>query len=211
MSAPLHPDSRERDDLDDRIDAALRRRFAPPPAHAITAAAGVPPRVRWGVRLALVAAALLLLALFLAVRRDAVRHEHRHDVEPTALPALWVAAYHDAVGRGFASSCCDADDDLRSQCRALFSAALDLDPSRGVELCGAYCGLPAGGAAAILARCGDEPACVFVLPRARAERVPTGPFGGLHVHRRELGELVVFEVTRLQEAGVLPHLYVPEN
>ena len=80
-----------------------------------------------------------------------------------------------------------------------------------MQLCGAYCGKPAGGAAAMLARSGEEPLCVFVLPRARAAGVPTGDVDGLRIHRRDFGTLVVFEVSRLPDPRVLPHLYVPQG
>jgi hypothetical protein len=195
---------------DRRIDDVLRRAFTPPATDALAQLLPVPTRARrWPrvVGVALAAAAVLLLAWFAVTP---AREDRGPD--PAVLPAMWVAAYHDAVTRGFDSTgCCDGDGDIRARCQRLFAAALDLRGSTDVELCGAYCGLPAGGAAALLARAGDEPVCVFVLPRARAVEVPTGDVDGLRIHRREVGVFVVFEVSRLPDPRVLPHLYVPEG
>jgi len=197
----------DRDDLDLRIDAALRRAFTPPARVAVTAAVPARPRIRPRVVAgALAAAALVVVAVLFALRPG-----RRPAADPTALPVLWVAAYRDAIARGFDTSCCDSDCDLKSRCRQMFAAAIDLADDAGIEVCGAYCGLPAGGAAAMLARAGEEPLCVFVLPRARAAAVRTGVIDGLRIHRRDVGELVVFEVSRLPDARVLPYLYVPEG
>ncbi len=194
---------------DPHIDDVLRRAFTPPAtdalAHLLPAA---PRRLPWPkiMGFAVVAAAILLVALFLVGR------ERGQANDSAALPAMFVAAYHDAVTRGFGTSnCCDGDCDLQARCKRLFATALRLEDSDGVELCGAYCGLPAGGAAAMLARAGEEPLCVFVLPRARAGDVRTGVYDGLRIHRREVGTLSVFEVSRLADPRVLPHLYVPEG
>jgi hypothetical protein len=194
---------------DRRIDEALQRLFAPPAAPQLVRLAPG-PRARWPrlVKVASLAAAAVLLAALLL--RTSARTERAR--EAAALPAMWVAAYHDAVARGFEDvRCCDGDPDLRGRCRELFAAAIDLAAGSDVELCGSYCGLPAGGAAALLARAAAEPVCLFVLPRERAPAVPSGVVDGLRIHRRELGDLVVFEVTRLDAARVLPHLYVPEG
>ncbi len=216
MNQPPRPDPQKRDDVrggvrgDDRqIDDVLRRAFAPPATDALARhLPAAPRRLPWQriMGLAVATAAILMVALFLVAR------ERGKATDPMALPAMFVAAYHDAVTRGFGTSnCCDGDCDLQARCRRLFATALRLEDSDGVELCGAYCGLPAGGAAAMLARAGEEPLCVFVLPRARAGDVRTGVYDGLRIHRREVGTLSVFEVSRLADPRVLPHLYVPEG
>ena len=212
MNQPPRPDPQKRDEVrgDDRqIDDALRRAFTPP---ATAALARLVPAARlrlpWRriTGLAVAAAAILFVALFLIAR------ERGRATDPAALPAMFVAAYHDAVTRGFGTSnCCDGDCDLQARCKRLFATALRLEDDADVELCGAYCGLPAGGAAAMLARAGEEPLCVFVLPRAHAGDWRTGVFGDLRIHRREVGALSVFEVSRLADPRVLPHLYVPEG
>jgi hypothetical protein len=213
MSDPLDRDALDPEALDRRIDASLRRAFAPPPAGdlvwSLPAPAAVPARRRLSrISLAVAAAALLCVTLVFAWR---TRSDGTQPTPDGVLPAMWVAAYHDAVARGFdTKNCCDGDCNLKTRCRELFAAALDLADGTDIEVCGAYCG-PAGGAAAMLARAGDEPLCVFVLPRERARNVRTGDFDGLRIHRRDVGQLVVFEVSRLRAARVLPHLYVPEG
>jgi hypothetical protein len=194
---------------DQRIADVLRREFAPPPAAVLGRLVPVArPRARV-LAYALSLAALLLVALALVLRPRAPQA-----VDPATLPAMWVAAYHDAVTRGFGTSnCCDGDCDLQTRCRQMFATALGVEDGADVELCGAYCGLPAGGAVTMLARAGteQEPVCMFVLPRAKAPRGRIGDVAGLRIHRREVGDLVVFELSRLPDARVLPHLYVPEG
>lgn len=214
--AQLQPTSRfamTHHEKDDRLDAALRRAFAPPPFGATIAeiqarAARSPaPRVLRRTLLGLAAAAVVAVAWLLS--RDDPSPPSRSDDAP--LSTLWVAAYHHAIERGFdVPQCCDSACDLRTRCQDLFAARLDVAAATGIDLCGTYCG-PAGGAAALLTRAGDDPVCVFVLPRARAPEVEARELGGLHLHRRDVGDLVVFELSRLPEPRVLPQVYVPEG
>ena len=192
---------------DDQLDVLLRRDFTPPNSSELAQLLpATPVRRRWLAYAAGVAAILFVGALLFLRKRELP------STDQAQLPAMFVAAYQDAVSRGFGTSnCCDGDCDLQARCKELFATALKLKDDAGVQLCGAYCGLPAGGAAAMLARAGEEPLCVFVLPHARADNVRTGDFAGLRIHRRDVGALVVFEVSRLPDARVLPHLYVPEG
>lgn len=207
---PQPPDSQP---ADPRIDAALRRAFAPPPLAAaiaeVHALAGRSERRRFGRRpllfLAIAAAVILAILLRPATEPPAPTSD------ASALSTLWVAAYHHAVERGFdVPQCCDSACDLRTKCHDLFGSRLDVAAATGVDMCGAYCG-PAGGAAALLARCGEEPVCLFVLPRARAPEIAGGDLAGLRIYRREVGDLVVFELSRLPEPRVLPQVFVPEG
>ncbi len=202
-------------DDDARIDAAIRRAFTPPPLDAMVAAAleghqsGGRRRWPW-----LVAAALLIGAIAaigsLTFGRDRV--DTHVEADASKVVAEWVDAYHDAVARGFdAPGCCDPSSSLSRRCRELFSAAVDVTPGADVRVCGSYCGKPAGGAVAMLARSGDEPICVFVLPRARAPKLADGVVDGVSIHRRELGELVVFELSRAATPRLLPRMFVPEG
>ncbi|HLU38749.1 MAG TPA: hypothetical protein VK081_05140 [Planctomycetota bacterium] len=198
------------DDLDRRLDGVLRAAFTPPPAEVIAARAL--PRTGVRRRVGMLAAAAALLVFAAAAWMVASASGRGRTTARAALPALWVAAYHDAVARGFEErACCDGDIDLQRRCREMFAAALALAPRAGIELCGGYCGQPAGGAAAMLARADGEPVCLFVLPREAAPPIESGEHDGLRIHRREVGGLVAFEVSRLPSPRVLPHLYEPEG
>lgn len=189
----------------DRLDAALRALFEPPPLDATIAAvhahARVKPAARWRWPLvALLAAAGLLAGLLFWLQSSP-----RADAE--SLPQLWAAAYRDAVSRGMSDrSCCDGNPDLRAMCQAMFAAGLDLAPDADVTMCGCYRGGPTGGAAAALMHCGGDSVCVFVLPLERAPASMPKQIDGLRVHRRDVGQLVTYELSPHAEPRALPHL-----
>lgn len=196
--APLDPRDRE-------LDAALRALFTPPPLDAVVAEVHAltrtPPTARWRWPLiGLLAAAGLLAGLMFWLNRS-------RTVDAESLPQLWAAAYHDAVSRGMNDrSCCDGSADLRTMCRAMFAAGLDLEADADVTMCGCYRGGPTGGAVAALMHCGGESVCVFVLPLQRAPASMPERVDGLRVHRRDVGGLVAYELSPHDEPRALPHL-----
>lgn len=210
---PPDPRSAEYQSADSRVDAALRRAFAPPPLTAAIAevhARAARSELRRGRRRPLLVLAIAAAVILAFLLRPAPEPPARAS-DAAAMSGLWVAAYHHAVERGFDTpQCCDSSCDLRSKCHDLFGARLDVAAAIGVDMCGAYCG-PAGGAAALLARWGEEPVCLFVLPRARAPAIASGDLAGLRLYRREVGDLVVFELSRLPLPRVLPQVFVPQR
>jgi len=199
------------DALDRDLDLALRRRFTPTGVDELVAAvrtrspATAPPR-RHSFVLAAAAALLVLLVLATwATRGGAGRPASRG----TELIALWVDAYRDALAHGFrAPSCCAPGADLPEECRTRFASAVAIGQQAGVELCGVYCGGPAGGAVAMLALSAGDPICLFVVPKAGAPE-PVASLEGVAIRRRDVGDLSVFEVSRLSQERVLPFLYEP--
>lgn len=197
----------ERRDDDAQIDAALRRLFEPPPVDAMVervAARRPAARHRVWPWVALAAAALIAFLAWPESPQSAER------VADARLVGLWVDTYRDAVAAGFdAGDCCDGSSDLRAQCEARFAAALEIAGGADLRVCGAYCGRPAGGAIAMLVRSGGAPVCLFVLPRDRAPQLERTRHGDVSIHRREIGQLVAFEVCPADEPRVLPSLYEP--
>jgi hypothetical protein len=194
------------DAADDRLDTTLRDAFQPPPAAefvAVAARMAAPCPARWPW---LLAAAVLAVTVALWFTRG---NRAPESAEGRALGAMWVAAYEHALAEGFAGgSCCDPGIDLRQACEQRFAAQLDLVPS-SVHLIGCYCGLPTGGCMALLARTGDSPVCVYVLPRSRDPR-PQLPSGSrFELARREVGELVLYAISESVSAATLAQFVAP--
>ena len=197
------------DALDRRIDDALRAQFAPPQladlAARLRAAAEKPrpqPR-RWPWLLLPLAAAVLAWLAF-----------GHHLFAPTGakLASMWAVAYDDAVENGFerGSCCCGADGDLRRFCEQRFGASVTLASGAPVETCGSCCGLPTGPCCGLLVRADGEPVLVFVHPRDQDPRPDANALREHTLHRREVGPLVFYELSRSPEERVLAHLRVAE-
>ncbi|MBM4062785.1 MAG: hypothetical protein FJ265_17070 [Planctomycetes bacterium] len=198
------------DPLDLRLDESLRAAFAPPPASTFTAAAaravGRPralPRWPWFVA----AAALLVVAVLMAAwprPRGPEGHDGRE------LGALWAAAYHDAEAQGFGvEGCPRTGADLCNACEKRFSCRLAVAKGSDLALLGTYEGRPTGGSMTLLARAGGEPLCVCVLPQRQDPRVKLPRDSGLHLARRELGDLVLYAVAKSPARGALDSFVVP--
>lgn len=201
-------------EADERIDAALRRSFALPDLSPLVsavqaeaarpAARGWPRALPW--LLALAAAALVVVGLLRAPAEDP---DHG---DGDAIAAQWVSLYRDAVAMGFESPrCCEPALDLAESCRSRFASAVGLAADAEVRICGTPCDRPAGGAVSMMARCGDSPVCLFVVPAESAPRFATRRYGDVSVHRRELGALAVFEVSHAETPRLLAKVYVPEQ
>lgn len=199
-------------DFDRRLDAALRQAFAPPSDAALAELAAQatavrrPPRWPWLVA----AAALLVVAItFLAWPRP--RGPEGHD--GAQLGALWAAAYTDAVGQGFhqgsGTGCCNVGLDLPTTCRQQFSCALDVAKGSDLNLLGTYQGQPTGGGMTLLATVGTAPVCVCIVPKAKDPRVKLPRDSGLHLQRRELGEVVLYAVSKQPVEDALAGFVVP--
>ncbi len=199
-------------DQDRDLDARLRAAFAPPSAATFAAAAtraahGRAPR-RWPWWAATAAAAALVLALFLASapRRGPEGHDGR------TLGAMWAAAYHDAVARGFSQrSCCQGDFDLAADCERVFARPLELAAATDLAVLGEYCGLSTGGCMAMLARRGDEPVQVCIVRTAQDPRVELPPDCGLRLARRELDGLVIYALAPDSPQRALEQFVLPER
>lgn len=202
---------------DRHLDEQLRAAFAPLPADrlAAIARAGISPpqpRAPWLTWL-LATAALCLLTFVLSRDGDGATEVGRGG-DP-ALGAMWAAAYDDATGRGLANCCGGAGGcamggfDLDAACRARFEAPLGVTAGSGLRLVGAYEGLPTGGCMALLAESEQVPMCVFVMRREHDRGVVLPADKVLTLARREVGDLVVYGVSRVPLHAALDEFVVP--
>jgi hypothetical protein len=195
---------------DDRLDAALRRAFTPPPARAFaelasrTTRAAPSPRPwrawRW---LLAAAAALVVAALWLQAPSD------RQD--GAALGRLWLTAYENAQSQGFTRNCCEPVFDLATTCRDRFAATLGLAADAQVELIGCFCSVPAGEGMVLLARQAGEACCVYVLRKEHDPGVTLPASTQLRLARRELGELVLYGLGAEATDATLAQFVLPAN
>lgn len=193
-------DARDDDARDARLDAMLRRVYAPPADEALvviarSATTAVPGRrLPWQWLLA--AAALLLTLAIWQVTRPPVGPEG-HDGKQ--LGALWAAAYEHALanprppdGKPF---CCDPSQDFCRTCEQRFSVRLGFGAANaGITLRGCYCGLSTGGCVAALVDTAAGPVGLFVLPRAEDPGPELPVPSKLRLARREIGEVVLYAV-----------------
>jgi len=206
-----------------RIDEALRRRLAPPPAEAVVSALRVHldelerpaadesggPRFRRGPW---VLAASLLLALaggWLTVRALLPAGGSN----PYGPHRPMIAVYEADVAGGFEPEwVCETPAIFAETFREHYGQALEQpEPSEGFTLIGlGYSSTISERTTRILARVEGAPVLVFVDrrevdrgPRRLPEGVP------LHLFRRDVGRLVLYELTPLDAPRVLPSLSFP--
>lgn len=196
----MNPADDELDEARDaRLDAMLRRAYAPPPDELLTQAAQaatVLPRRGLPWQWLLAAAALLMTFLVWHATKAPVGPEG-HDGKQ--LGALWAAAYEHALANPRAPDgkqfCCDPSQDFCRTCEQRFSVRLGLGAgSAGVTLRGCYCGLSTGGCVAALLETSTGPVGVFVLPRSRDPKPELPSASSLRLARRELGKVVLYAV-----------------
>jgi hypothetical protein len=215
-------------ELEASIDAALRRLFEPPPRGALDA---IVDRAVQRFRPAEEAAPAGVLR----------RHRHRRLAAAAAIAAavlggwqIWRAVgppsrppaayrhqpwrsletvYHDTVAAGFDPGWVCADDrEFALTFRSLHHQGLLLaDTPPGVETVGlAYCNSITPRTVCILARVGGEPVIVFVDRVERDAGQPPPP-AGLNLFRRQIGRLVLYELSPIAEPSVLPWFSDPHQ
>lgn len=195
---------------DDRLDAELRRAFAPPPArafaelasHTTRAAPSPRPWRAWRWLLA-TAAALLVAALW--------RHGPSDRQAGAALGRLWLTAYENAQSQGFTRNCCEPVFDLATTCRDRFAATLGLAADAQVELIGCFCSVPAGDGMVLLAKQAGETGCVYVLRKEHDPGVTLPARTQLRLARREVGELVLYGLGTTASEAMLAQFVIPAN
>lgn len=126
--------------------------------------------------------------------------------------APWTAmtdVYHETVAAGFEPEwVCDDDAEFTRMLRDQYGQGLVL---RGLDEVGIrtlgmrYSNTLSSNTTCVLFIVDDEPVMTLIdrIERDQSQAIPQGC--GLHVHRREVGRLVVYEVTPLGESRVLQH------
>lgn len=180
------------------IDAALRRRFAPPEMISLPASsqAAAPRRSRRLWRPLAVAAAAALLAAG-AWAGWAV---YSVSVDPL------VSVYRSEVAAGLRPKwVCDTDEQLAEYLQDKFGRTLVVRSTRpDVSLIGwTSCSLMSPYTAVLLTRVGGEPVLVLV-DRAEVDTRPSlPPLSGLRLFRREVGGMVLYELSPLDHPTLL--------
>lgn len=223
--------------LDERIDAVLRQRFAPPPAgqlrsllETLPTPPGVtingigarpvrlpvegsaparrvlrgPGRARWAAAAALVLAALGAWLIWGVLGRPA---------NPGYGPwRSFETVYRDAVAGGFRPDwVCRTDREFQDTFWNHYRQRLLLEtPPPRIETLGlSYCRSMSPQTVCLLARVQGRDVMVFV---DRIERDPdrtAADEAGLHLFRRRIGRLVLYEMTPLEQPFVLDLLHDP--
>jgi len=206
-------------ELQSRIDESLRRSFAPskPPVELLSTlrdAAGVQPaavqtRRRWLTIAAVVAAATVVWAVvgwqFFGGRGKTPIYDPNTPLE---------TIYATSVADGFKPKwVCDDPHEFAStfkqrQDQALLLAAMPAGTTmEGLH----YLGGLSRYTTAMLARVNGKPVLVFV-DKSSNDTHPAEPTAksGLHLFRKELGPLVLYELTPLDHPSVMDYLYLSD-
>lgn len=202
------------------VDQRLRRLMQPPRQEHLAkiaerailqaALAPPPPRRRMG-RLAVAAAVAgsLVGVWLIAQNLFPDRPQGGYQAQP------WRAmqtVYHDLVSEGFEPLwVCKDDQEFADSFRSVYHQALLLPemPPGTTTLGLSYCNSLTARTTCLLATAGGEPVVVFVdrIERDHPQPVPEG----LHVHRRQIGRLVLYELSPMEEPAVLPWFFNPDR
>lgn len=210
------------------IDDALKRLFMPPniqgalerlttlidSAQVATAVAPSAKKQRWSPKARLaIAAAVALGTVSVWLNRDLLlptRGVDPYAPQPWRSPAV---AYQFEVDRGFSPDwVCETDRQFRAAFQRRFNQPLLLgELPDGVAAVGlAYRNVITSRTVVLLARVGETDVLVLV-DRADADSGQSVALSSdLHLHRRLLGELVLYELSLLDKPHLLRHFFVPQ-
>ncbi|HVU88997.1 MAG TPA: hypothetical protein VHD36_16855 [Pirellulales bacterium] len=207
--------------LQKRIDQVLVHRFAPPAAPTdlaarlreaatVTTILYARPRRR---RLPLAAAAVAAVVAWAILGWQFFSPANRPPVYNPRLPVATI--YNTRVAEGFKPTWVCEDDHIfastfkERQGQGLLLATMP--PGSGMVGL-AYCGGMSRYTTTMLARVDGKPVMVFVDRKENEEDgvIPPSPDSGLHLFQKELGNLVLYEVTPFDEPRVMDYLYAAE-
>jgi hypothetical protein len=222
----LESDARLRAEVEGqrRIDGALGRLFAPPLGDGLAsriatlAATDRRPVVRMPARVSrwrrfAIAAALVIGVVGLYRLWDFVRPS-----QPTGryAPQAWRSfetVYRDTVSRGFKPNwvCKNDREFVTAFRRQLGQALLLLPPPPGVAWAGLdYCNSITPQTMFLLAWVQGEKVLVLADQAASDRGQTLPPESRLHLFRRQVGNLVLYECTPLDQPYVLDNFYIPD-
>jgi hypothetical protein len=206
------------------IDESIRRVLAPPvetELRLIVERACREDRQRATRRLRLAGptrkyalAASLLLALTGGWLLWSVLRPERGGFDPYAPQAYRSVetVYHDEIREGFeADWICESDREFRNTFWERFRQPLLLrELPKGITAVGlSYCNTISENTMILMAEVDDEPVVIFVDRVARDTEPITVEDERLHLHRRELSGLVLYELSPFDAPRVLPYFYDP--
>ena len=211
------------------IDHSIRRTFVPPAMELLlptvlrdpvehspgsgpvpTIAGRIAPERRplWGAK-GLAVAALVALVAGVLFWGNAPRSSRTNFITAGDL-------YHKLVGRGFEPEfVCTTDKEFNAAVGKRFGQGLLLASSPEIQLVGwaysnNYKGITISDRTLILMAKVNEQPVIVLMDRAEADRPQTlDPASGLHMHRAEAGELVLYEVSTFDQPRLIDRAYVP--
>lgn len=210
-----------------RIDEALGRLYAPPAVGPVMAriedtiaatagsgaggSAGAAPSFfsLWGKHL--LAASLFIVAGVMAYV-NLVPPKPQDPYATEGVPRRTLGElFASAVGSGFKPDWkCETDQEFQNTFLGQLGQAISVRPLISPDEWTGISYLPSlsSKTTVVLARVGGEPVMVFVDQKS-CDRMMAKADPPLHVHKRHLGELVLYEVSRSERPLVLDHFYVP--
>ena len=204
------------------IDASMRRAFVPPDPDAILAraVAAVPERPElvahpWRRRMAIgfgIAAMIAGAVVSGATVMELIRGERTPGYAATGPWRSLATVYEDTVQAGFEPQwvCKDEREFARTFWKKLGKGILLAKLRPGVQAVGiSYCHSLSRTTVMILAKVDGKEVLVFVDWRSR-DRTPQPAIDGLYLHRAELANLVVYELSPLAEPQLLDKVKVIE-
>jgi len=196
------PGLRAQVELQRRVDASLSRVFAPQIASPAATTPSATPERPWIARIGWTR---LAAAVFLALLAGAAFVAHRAARPERVHP---VAAYNDEIATGFRPSVvCENDRQMIEFTRSTLGVALVFARSPDVHLVGwdYNTKVLTDDTVSLLVKAGDDRIVVFMDRSENDRRI--GKFegsSGMYVHRRQIGDVVLYEVSPRREAVVLP-------
>ncbi len=202
------------------LDERLRGLFRPPPEERLARIAGdavqavsapPPPHRKLVFRRFAAAAAVLggIVGIWLIGRT--VGPAPGDGYTPPAWQSLGTA-YHEWLAEGFEPMWVCADDrEFIDSFRSTYYQGLVLDElPRGTTALGlSYCNSISARTTALLATVDGVPVVVFIDRIERDHPQPTP--AGLHLHRRQIGRLILYELSPREEPAVLPWFLNPDG
>lgn len=195
--------------VEKRVVEGIRKAAAATPVPTATTRAVPFYRRRWAI------AALLALGVVGAWRLVGLIEQRRVDRDEYR-PKAWtsvVTYYRDAVESDMKPEwVCETDKEFAETFRYRFRQPLLLaSGSDTVAALGlGYANCLTRRTVTLLARVQGKPVVVFVDKLKKDTHPKLPPNSGLHIHRKELGMLVLYEVSPLPEPHVLDLFFVPE-
>ncbi len=203
------------------LDQRIRRLMKPPPQEHLAkiaerailqAALSPPPARRRPGRLAVAAAVAGGLVGVWLIAQNLVPDRSREGVYQAQPWRAMQTVYRDLVSEGFEPLwVCKDDQEFADSFRSTYHQGLLLTemPPGTTTLGLSYCNSLTARTTCLLARAGGEPVVVFVdrIERDQPQSAPEG----LHLHRRRIGRLVLYELSPLEEPAVLPWFFNPDR
>ncbi|MEW6251274.1 MAG: hypothetical protein AB1716_11550 [Planctomycetota bacterium] len=214
--------------LQNRIDAALRRRIRPGDARAAWARVEAAQRAgrvralqrqrRWLMGGGFAAAAMLVLAIGAGVWRTWPKAPHVPEIDDQGYAVkpwrTFEMVYRDEVDAGFQCEWeCKTEREFAGTFHKRFGQGLLLGklPAGARALGLSYCNTLSKRTVILLARVQEQPVLVFIDQPGKYQDLNVAPNSGLHLFKRDLGGLVLCEVTPLDRPWVLDAFYDPQQ